>query len=108
MPPTVPTSLVRGHVRPAPTAHHLTAEEVTAIHDELRVAARRGHDRLRPSAATDLYAGLATVALLDHLRGAHVSVHTLTSLARHSTTAQDALRSRARHGVTRRRPRCTR
>lgn len=71
-----------------PTArHHLTADEVRAIHAEVRAAARAGHDRLDVAARTDLYSGLAVVALLDHRRGGRVTPAVLRSLARHSPTA---------------------
>lgn len=90
---TVPASLARTAAAASPRdgTHHLTAAQVTAIHRELRAAAFAGLDRLAPGCATDLYGGLATVALLDHLRGAHVSPTTLRSLARHSATARAAM-----------------
>ncbi|MBX9247094.1 hypothetical protein ICW40_20080 [Actinotalea ferrariae] len=87
-----PASLARTLARSTPVdGRHLDAAQVTAIHRELRAAASARRDGLDRSAATDLYSGLATVALLDHLRGAQVSHVMLRSLARHSATARQVL-----------------
>lgn len=85
-----PASAARAHARHGEHAvHHLSATQVTAIHAELRAAARAAQRDLDVTARTDLYAGLAAVALMDHLRGGRVTSSTLRSLARHSATARD-------------------
>lgn len=84
--------------RPGPSrdrAEHdevdLTAAEVRAIRQELRAAGHQSLQR-RCVGTSIVYAGLATVALLDHRRGDLVGAALIDSIAHYSPTARDVRR----------------